>query len=263
MTPHEETSSSALTGGLGRSIVRAPLTKREREILGLLAEGMTGAQIAGKLVLSPETVRTHVRNATVKLGASTRSQAVALALQHREIGGDWPAARGRPAREGQRDSTADPTSALAQMLSGLVTLYDVDGGGVYLADEDGLSLRRIAEARSEGAEFALPAALALGEGPLGRAALERRPQLMLAPGKSGAHGGAMIAAPMIGAGRLLGVIALAARASRPIGRSELLLLQAFANRVGEVMLAGGEVERRLDRAMERFRASWSAATLVG
>ena len=35
---------------------RAPLTRREREILGLLAEGMSGAQIAAKLVLSPETV---------------------------------------------------------------------------------------------------------------------------------------------------------------------------------------------------------------
>lgn len=262
MIAHEETNSSALPGGLARSITRAPLTKREREILGLLAEGMSGAQIAGKLVLSPETVRTHVRNAKVKLGASTRPQAIALALQNHEIG-DWPAATGQPPRESRRNATEDPTSALAQMLSGLVTLYDVDGGGVYLADEDGLSLRRIAEAGSHGAELALPAAVALGEGPLGRAALERRAQLMLAPGKSASHSGAMIAAPMIGAGRLLGVIALAARVSRPIGRSELLLLQAFANRVGEVMLAGGEVERRLDRAMDRFRSSWSAATRVG
>ncbi len=63
---------------------------------------------------------------------------------------------------------------------------------------------------------------------------------------------------MIGGGRVLGVIALAARASRPIGRSEMLLLQAFANRVGEVILAGGEdVGGRLERAMERFQASWS------
>ena len=80
---------------------RVPLTRREREILGALAEGMSGAQIAEKLVLSPETVRTHVRNAMAKLGASTtRSQAVALALQHHEITGDpesAPAAE-RPAR---------------------------------------------------------------------------------------------------------------------------------------------------------------------
>ena len=68
---------------------------------------------------------------------------------------------------------------------------------------------------------------------------------------------------MIGRGRLLGVIALVARISRPVGRSELLLLQAFANRVGEILVAGGEVDARLDRAMERFRASWSAAPRLG
>ena len=59
---------------------------------------------------------------------------------------------------------------------------------------------------------------------------------------------------MIGNGRLIGVIALATRVSRPIGRSELLLLQAFADRVGEVLLTGGgRSRRRLDRAMQRFR----------
>jgi hypothetical protein len=67
---------------------------------------------------------------------------------------------------------------------------------------------------------------------------------------------------MIGSGRLVGVIALGARVSRPIGRNELLLLQAFANRVGEVLLAGGDIGRRLDRAMQRFQASWSGSPRV-
>ena len=60
---------------------------------------------------------------------------------------------------------------------------------------------------------------------------------------------------MIGGGRLLGVIALAARVSRPVGRSELLLLQAFANRVGEILLAGGDVDapaRAGDGALPRL-----------
>ena len=56
------------------------LSPREREILGLLAEGLTGQAIAERLFLSPETVRTHVRNATTKLGASTRVQAVAIVV---------------------------------------------------------------------------------------------------------------------------------------------------------------------------------------
>jgi DNA-binding NarL/FixJ family response regulator len=61
------------------------LSSRESEILGLLAEGLTGEQIAKRLVLSPETVRTHVRNAMEKLGAPTRTAAVVKALEMGEV----------------------------------------------------------------------------------------------------------------------------------------------------------------------------------
>ncbi len=56
-------------------------TPREREVLGLLAGGATDGQVATMLELSPATVQTHVRNAKAKLGARTRAQAVALAIQ--------------------------------------------------------------------------------------------------------------------------------------------------------------------------------------
>jgi DNA-binding NarL/FixJ family response regulator len=56
----------------------AVLSPREREILGLLADGYSGPEIAERLFLSLETVRTHIRNATTKLGARTRVQAAAL-----------------------------------------------------------------------------------------------------------------------------------------------------------------------------------------
>ena len=56
-------------------------TAREREVLELLAGGRTDGQIADLLELSPATVQTHVRNAKSKLGARTRAQAVAIALQ--------------------------------------------------------------------------------------------------------------------------------------------------------------------------------------
>jgi DNA-binding NarL/FixJ family response regulator len=69
----------ATTEGVGE------LSPREREVLDLLAHGMTGAQAAKRLFLSPETVRTHVRNAMTKLEARTRVHAVALALRQREI----------------------------------------------------------------------------------------------------------------------------------------------------------------------------------
>jgi DNA-binding CsgD family transcriptional regulator len=244
--------------GGGEAGRRASLTRREREIMGLLADGMSGAQIAAKLVLSPETVRTHVRNAMAKLGASTRSQAVVLAMQQEAAPAAGPATGGSRASAPVAVGSPEVSEALSGMLNGLVGLYDVNGGAVYIADEDGLSLRRIAAAGEP--ELGLPESVALGDGALGRAGLDRRAQLLQ---DRSVGGGALIAAPMVGAGRLLGVIALAPRVSRPIGRSELLLLQAFATRIGEVLVSGGEVSKRLDRAMDRFRTSWSAAMRVG
>ena len=61
------------------------LSPREREVLDLLAKGLNGEEVAKRLVLSPETVRTHVRNAMEKLEASTRVHAVAIALRQGEI----------------------------------------------------------------------------------------------------------------------------------------------------------------------------------
>jgi DNA-binding NarL/FixJ family response regulator len=61
------------------------LSPREREVLSLLAEGLTGEDIARRLHLSSETIRTHVRNAMEKLEAHTRVHALALALRQGEI----------------------------------------------------------------------------------------------------------------------------------------------------------------------------------
>jgi DNA-binding NarL/FixJ family response regulator len=58
---------------------------REREVLQLLANGLTGEQVAEVLVLSPATVQTHVRNAIRRLGARTRVEAITLAIAHRYI----------------------------------------------------------------------------------------------------------------------------------------------------------------------------------
>ena len=69
-------------GGNGRPKMLSP---REREIMGLLSQGLSGEEAAKQLFLSSETVRTHVRNAMQKLGAATRAHAVALAIQHGEI----------------------------------------------------------------------------------------------------------------------------------------------------------------------------------
>ena len=66
----------------GQLSEQAPtLTQREREVLRLLADGLSNEEIGKELHISPETVRTHVRKAMSKLEAETRTQAVATALR--------------------------------------------------------------------------------------------------------------------------------------------------------------------------------------
>ena len=61
------------------------LTTREREILQLLADGMSNADVAQRLFISQETVKSHVRHILTKLEADTRTQAVAIALREAMI----------------------------------------------------------------------------------------------------------------------------------------------------------------------------------
>ena len=67
--------------GHARAENAAGLSPREREILGLLAEGRTQGQIATELVISSKTVATHIQHILSKLGVHTRAQAVALAFR--------------------------------------------------------------------------------------------------------------------------------------------------------------------------------------
>ena len=66
-----------------RAVDQLPaLSRRERDVLRLLADGKSNEEIGKELFISPETVRTYVRKAMEKLDADTRTQAVAKALRH-------------------------------------------------------------------------------------------------------------------------------------------------------------------------------------
>ena len=60
----------------------AALTRREREVLVLLAQGMSQTAIAGELMISSKTVGNHLHNVLAKLGAHSRAEAVSLAYRH-------------------------------------------------------------------------------------------------------------------------------------------------------------------------------------
>jgi DNA-binding NarL/FixJ family response regulator len=66
-------------GGVGLRPVRSPLTSREWEVLDLLCEGKGTQEIADTLVLSVETVRSHIKNTLRKLGVRSRAEAVKVA----------------------------------------------------------------------------------------------------------------------------------------------------------------------------------------
>ena len=61
------------------------LTEREREVLALMIEGLNNVQIAGRMTVSPSTIKSHVSNILSKLGVASRTEAVTLALRNQII----------------------------------------------------------------------------------------------------------------------------------------------------------------------------------
>lgn len=88
--PPDEASTAQAGSGLAHHAPWAPvavegngrlqLSEREREVMTFVASGLQSSEIAERLFLSPETVKSHVHNALGKLGAHTRAHAVAIAL---------------------------------------------------------------------------------------------------------------------------------------------------------------------------------------
>src|SRR4030095_13107875 len=74
-----------------QALTKAGLTRRERDVLGLLCAGKTNREIAQSLFLSESTVKVHVRHVLRKIGARTRTEAAIYALKKRQ-----PEAQGEP-----------------------------------------------------------------------------------------------------------------------------------------------------------------------
>jgi len=103
------------------SPARPRLSRRGREVLALLAEGYDNKEIARRLHVGPETVKTHVRNVLVALNARNRAHAVAIAFRSGLLGETEPttASREQPPGEpgagthaprGRRETSVGPVA---------------------------------------------------------------------------------------------------------------------------------------------------------
>lgn len=89
--PVEQPAFASPTTAAGRAL----LSKREREVVALVALGLETAEIAAELYVSEHTIRSHVRNAMGRLGARTRAHLVAIAISRQLLQLDDVRARHR------------------------------------------------------------------------------------------------------------------------------------------------------------------------
>ena len=91
------------------SPIARPLTDREREVVALVAGGLTNDEIAERLIMSAATAKTHVSRAMIKLGARDRAQLVVFAYETGLVRAGWQAARYVGGR--RRGTSPRPTTA--------------------------------------------------------------------------------------------------------------------------------------------------------
>jgi NarL family two-component system response regulator LiaR len=80
-----EATEALIQASMGPTKLGHDLSAREREVLALVVVGLSNDEIAERLVISPFTVKNHVKACITKLGAANRAQAAALAMEHRLV----------------------------------------------------------------------------------------------------------------------------------------------------------------------------------
>ena len=85
LSPEATQSLIRMSRGTNQTPDAKSLTAREKEVLSLLVQGLSNTEIAEKLVISPSTAKFHVSSLFSKLGVTSRTEAVALAIKHRLI----------------------------------------------------------------------------------------------------------------------------------------------------------------------------------
>lgn len=114
-----------------RAPIRANLTKREQEVLALVAQGMTNAQIAERLCLSSHTVQAHLSNLHQKTGTQNRT---ALAVQYSPAVGE---ATVYIALQQQVKRLQAENTMLRDLIEAASGILRQAGGGVALGVEPG------------------------------------------------------------------------------------------------------------------------------
>lgn len=121
----------ALTGGVTTTATTRELSPRQREILALVAAGRTSKEIAGDLGISESTVNWHLSNVFDRLGASSRAEAVALAMREEAQDADAPADAelATPTRPQRLERSAWTLSSIALAI-GLTLVLGMFGGAL-------------------------------------------------------------------------------------------------------------------------------------